>query len=163
MIDQQIVLLELFELMKEHDGFTPKEFKPRADELYRYCWKVKKEHETIFEIVQINQCLYLTADTKSFADKDELKLLQLLNYLNGWSHYGIFTYSSKNQNIMYEQTHFCRNFCYAKEEIYDFIIGMTSRIVLFYQSADLVFSQNIPVNEAVINAKLSLGRVRGPI
>ena len=64
LIDQQKVLLKLFELMKEHDGFTPKEFKPRADELYRYCWKVKREHETIFEIVQINQCLYLTADTK---------------------------------------------------------------------------------------------------
>ena len=31
LVDQQKVLLELFELMKEHDGFTPKEFKPRAD------------------------------------------------------------------------------------------------------------------------------------
>ena len=59
---------------------------------------------------------------------------------------------------MYEQTHFCRNFCYTKEEVYDFIIGMTNRMVLFYQSADLAFSQKIPVNEAVINAKLILGK-----
>ncbi len=84
--------------------------------------------------------------------------MQLLSYLNGWSHYGIFTYSSENQNNMYEQTHFCRNFCYKKEEVYDFIIGMTNRMVFFYQSADLAFSQNIPVNEAVINAKLILGK-----
>ena len=156
MIEQQKILLDLFKLMEKKDGFIPKEYKPRQDELYRYCWKVKNVHETDFEIVQINECLYFTADTKSFAKNDELKILQLLNYLNGWSYYGIFTYSSLHKTIMYEQTHFCRQFCYSKEEIYDFIFGMTKRMGLYYQSADLIFNNNIPIVEAVNNAKLNL-------
>ena len=130
--------------MEKKDGFIPKEYEPRPDELYRYCWKVKNAHETDFEIVQINECLYLTAETKSFGKQDELKILQLL------------TYSSEHKTIMYEQTHFCRQFCYSKEEIYDFIYGMTKRIGLYYQSADLIFNNNIPIVEAVNNAKFNL-------
>ena len=139
--------------MEKKDGFIPKEYEPRPDELYRYCWKIKNVHETDFEIVQINECLYLTAETKIFGKQDELKILQLLNYLNGWSHYGIFTHSSEYKTIMFEQTHFCRKFCYSKEEIYDFIIGMTKRVALYYESADLIFNNNTPIVEAVNNSK----------
>ena len=60
------------------------------------------------------------------------------------------------KTIMYEQTHFCRQFCYSKEEIYDFIYGMTKRMGLYYQSADLIFNNNIPIVEAVNNTKLNL-------
>ena len=53
---------------------------------------------------------------------------------------------------MYEQTHFCSQFCYSKEEIYDFVFGMTKRMGLYYQSANLIFNNNIPIVEAVNHA-----------
>jgi len=161
MNEQQKNLIELFAVMSEQDGITPKELEPREKEIYRYAWRIKNLHETYFEIVQIGKCLYFTAETKSYSENEELKILQLLNHLNGWTHYGIFTYSEEEKLIMYEQTHFCRKFCYDKNDVYDFIIGMTKRIGLFYTSADLVFNQGMPIPTAVNNANIGLEEYRG--
>jgi len=161
MNEQQKILIDLFAMMNEQDGFAPNELKPEEREIYKYGWRVKNLHETYFEIAQIDNVLYLIAETKSYSENEELKILQLLNHLNGWSHYGIFTYSEETKRIMIEQTHFCRKFCYDKNEVYDFIIGMTKKMGLFYTSADLVFNQGMSFTTAVHNSNMGLEEYRG--
>ena len=93
--------------------------------------------------------MYFTADTRTLADNDEYKMLQLLNWLNGWSHYGIFTYSQQEKIVFYEQTHFCRFFEYTVEEINDFYRQMIKRISIYKLSADDVFNNGTDIEKAV--------------
>ena len=101
----------------------------------------------------MGDCLYLTADSETLADNDELKMLQLLNWLNGWSHYGIFTYNQQGKMVQYEQTHFCRFFEYTVAEIADFYNQMLKRMSMYYLSADSVFRGKTDIEEAVDMAK----------
>jgi len=102
---QEKIIREFFSKIQEQQGQSPKELPPRAGEKYRFAWRAKgDEGKSYYELFQMGDCLYLTADTDTRADSDEYKLLQLLNWLNGWSHYGIFTHSPHEKIVCYEQT-----------------------------------------------------------
>ena len=151
---QEKIIRQFFDEMKERKGLYPKELPPRAGEKYRLTWKLKgDEGRSYYEIFQMGDCLYLTADSETLADNDELKMLQLLNWLNGWSHYGIFTYNPQRKMVLYEQTHFCRFFEYTVAEIADFYNQMLKRMSMYYLSADSVFRGKTDIEEAVDMAK----------
>ena len=80
-------------------------------------------------------------------------MLQLLNWLNGWSHYGVFTYNPEKKMVLYEQTHFCRFFEYTVSEIDDFYRQMIKRMGIYYLSADSVFREGMNVEKAVEMAR----------
>ena len=91
---QETTVRQFFNGMEKRQKQSPKELPPRAGEKYRFAWKMKGDRaKSYYELFQMGDCLYLTADTETLADNDQYKMLQLLNWLNGWSHYGIFTYS----------------------------------------------------------------------
>ena len=132
---QEIIIREFFSKLKR---LSPKELSPRSGEKYRFSWK-GDNGRSYCEMFQMGDCLYLTADTETSADNDEFQMLQLLNELNGWSHYGIFTFNPKNKLVLYEQTHFCRYFEYTLPEIHDFYHQMVKRMGMYYLSANSVF------------------------
>ena len=147
---QEKLIREFFSKMEEQQGQSPKELPPRSGEKYRFSWRAKgDEGKSSYELFQMGDCLYLTADTQTLADNDEYKMLQLLNWLNGWSHYGIFTYSPHQKMVCYEQTHFCRYFEYTVGEIYDFYRQMNKRVTLYHLSADDVFNNGTDIEAAV--------------
>ena len=112
---QEKIIREFFSKIEEQQGQSPKELPPRSGEKYRFSWRAKgDEGKSYYELFQMGDCLYLTADIETLADNDEYKMLQLLNWLNGWSHYGIFTYTAHQKMVCYEQTHFCRFFSNRK-------------------------------------------------
>ena len=150
---QENIIREFFSKMEEQQGQSPKELPPRSGEKYRFAWKMKgDEGGSSYELFQMGDCLYLTADTQALADNDEYKMLQLLNWLNGWSHYGIFTYSQKERIVYYEQTHFCRFFEYTVPEIDDFYRQMIQRMGIYKLSADDVFNNETDIEDAVDKA-----------
>ena len=147
---QEKIIREFFSKIEEQQGQSPKELPPRSGEKYRFSWRAKgDEGKSYYELFQMGDCLYLTADTQTLADNDEYKMLQLLNWLNGWSHYGIFTYSPHQKMVCYEQTHFCRFFEYTVGEINDFYRQMNKRVTLYHLSADDVFNNGTDIEEAV--------------
>ena len=147
---QEKIIREFFSEMEQQQGQSPKELPPRAGEKYRFAWRAKgDEGKSYYELFQMGDCLYLTADTETLANNDELKMLQLLNWLNGWSHYGVFTYNPKKKMVLYEQTHFCRFFEYTVAEIDDFYHQMIKRMSVYYLSADDVFKNGTDIEKAV--------------
>jgi len=130
------------------------ELAPRSGEKYRFAWRMEgDEGKTYYEIFQIGVCLYFTAETEILDDHDELKMLQLLNWLNGWSYYGIFTNAPRLKKVFYEQTHFCRFFEYSMEEISDYCQQMITRMSIYYLSSNLVFKRGSEIEEAVDKAR----------
>jgi hypothetical protein len=130
------------------------ELAPRSGEKYRFAWRMEGvEGKTYYELFQMGACLYFTAETETFDDNDELKMLQLLNWLNGWSHYGIFTNAPRQKRVFYEQTHFCRFSEYSIEEVNDYCQQMIKRMSIYYLSADLVFKGGVDIEEAVDKAR----------
>ena len=151
---QEIIIREFFSKIEGQQRQSPKELPPRSGEKYRFAWKMAgDEGQSSYELFQMGDCLYLTADTETLANNDELKMLQLLNWLNGWSHYGIFTYNPQKKMVLYEQTHFCRFFEYTVAEIADFYNQMLKRMSMYYLSADSVFRGKTDIEEAVDMAK----------
>ena len=151
---QEKIIRQYFAGIKDRQGKSPKELTPRAGEKYRFAWKMKGDGgKSYYEMFQMGDCLYLTADTETLADNDEYKMLQLLNWLNGWSHYGVFTYSPERKMVLYEQTHFCRFFEYTVSEIDDFYQQMIKRMGIYYLSADSVFREGMNVEKAVEMAR----------
>ena len=147
---QEKIIRQFFDEMKERKGLYPKELPPRAGEKYRLTWKMKGDGgRSYYEMFQMGDCLYLTADTETLANNDELKMLQLLNWLNGWSHYGVFTYNPKKKMVLYEQTHFCRFFEYTVAEIDDFYHQMIKRMSVYRLSEDDVFNNGTDIEKAV--------------
>ena len=151
---QEEIIRQFFDALKESQGQSPKELPPREGEKYRFAWKMEgDEGNSYYEMFQMGDCLYLTADTETYADNDEFKMLQLLNWLNGWSHYGIFTHSPKDKKVLYEQTHFCRYFEYNVHEIDVFYRQMIKRMSIYYLSADSVFNDETDIEKAVDMAR----------
>ena len=151
---QEKIIRDFLSDIKETQGQFPKELAPRAGEKYRFAWRAKgDEGKSYYELFQMGDCLYLTADIQTLADNDEYQMLRLLNWLNGWSHYGIFTYSPPQKLVCYEQTHFCRYFEYTVGEIYDFYRQMNKRVAIFYLSADDVFNNGTDIEAAVDMAR----------
>ena len=161
---QEKIIREFFSVMEKQQGQSPKELPPRAGEKYRFSWKMAGDQgQSYYELTQIGDCLYLTADTQTLANNDEFKMLQLLNWLNGWSHYGIFTYSPNapgRSRVSYEQTHFCRFFEYNVAEIRDFYHQTIKRISVYYLSADAVFNHGMDIEKAVDIANRSVKELR---
>jgi hypothetical protein len=153
---QEKIIRQFFSNMKKEQGHSPEELPPRSGEKYRFGWGMEgDEGKSYYEIVQMGDCLYLTADTETLADNDEFKMLQLLNWLNGWSHYGIFTFSPNapgGKRVCYEQTHFCRFFEYNIAEIDDFYRQMIKRMSVYHLSADDVFNNGTDIEKAVDTA-----------
>jgi hypothetical protein len=153
---QEKIIRQFFSEMEKQTGQSPKELSSRADEKYRFSWKMAGDQgQSYCELTQIGDCLYLTADTQTLANNDEFKMLQLLNWLNGWSHYGIFTFSPNapgGKTVAYEQTHFCRFFEYTVEEIGDFFHQMINRMSIYHLSADDVFNNGTDIEKAVDRA-----------
>ena len=153
---QKEVVQKFFHQLMEQQGQSPQELPPRDGEKYRFAWGMEgDEGKSYYELFQMGDCLYLTADTETLADNDEFKMLQLLNWLNGWSHYGIFTYASdapEGKRVSYEQTHFCRFFEYTVAEIEDFYHQMIKRMSVYYLSADSVFNNGTNIEIAVDTA-----------
>ena len=156
MTKQKEVVQKFFQQMLERHGQAPQELPPRDGEKYRFAWGMQgDEGKSYYELFQMGDCLYLTADTETLADNDEFKMLQLLNWLNGWSHYGVFTYASdapEGKRVSYEQTHFCRFFEYTVTEIEDFYHQMIKRMSVYYLSADNVFNHGTNIEKAVDTA-----------
>ena len=147
---QEKIIRQYFAGIKDRQGKSPKELTPRAGEKYRFAWRAKgDEGKSYYELFQMGACLYLTADTETLVNNDELKMLQLLNWLNGWSHYGVFTYNPEKKIVCYEQTHFCRFFEYTVAEIDDFYHQMIKRMSVYYLSADDVFKNGTDIEKAV--------------
>ena len=150
---QEKIIRQFFSEMEKRQGQFPKELPPRSGEEYRFAWKMAgDEGQSYYELFQIGDCLYLTAETETLADNDEFKMLQLLNWLNGWSHYGIFTYAPEapgGKRVAYEQTHFCRFFEYTVAEIDDFFHQMIKRMSVYHLSADNVFNNGTNIEKAV--------------
>jgi hypothetical protein len=151
---QEKIIRDFFSGMEEQQGQSPKEMPPRSGEKYRFAWRAKgDEGKSYYEIFQMGDCLYLTADIQTLADNDEYQMLQLLNWLNGWSHYGIFTHAPHQKLVCYEQTHFCRYFEYTVEEIDDFYRQMNKRVALYHLSADDIFNNGTDIEAAVDMAR----------
>ena len=54
------------------------ELAPRSGEKYRFAWGMEgDEGKSYYELFQMGDCLYLTADTETLADNDEFKRLHL--------------------------------------------------------------------------------------
>jgi hypothetical protein len=150
---QEKIIREFFSKIEEKQEQSPKELPTRSGEKYRFGWRMKGDQgESTYELFQMGDCLYFTADTRTLANNDEYKMLQLLNWLNGWSHYGIFTYSQQEKIVLYEQTHFCRFFEYTVEEINDFYRQMIKRISIYKLSAEAVFNNGTDIEKAVDKA-----------
>ena len=153
MTKQKEVVQKFFQQMVERQGQAPQELPPRDGEKYRFAWGMQgDEGKSYYELFQMGDCLYLTAETETLADNDELRMLQLLNWLNGWSHYGIFTYATNalgGKVVSYEQTHFCRFFEYTIAEIEDFYHQTIKRMSVYYLSADNVFNNGTNIEKAV--------------
>jgi hypothetical protein len=147
---QEKIIRQFFSDRERKKGDSPSELKPREGEKYILGWQMKTDDgHAYYELFQMGDVLYFTASTKTLADKDEHKILQLLNWLNGWSHYGIFTYAPKQKTVLYEQTHFCRFFEYTVEEINDFYRSMIKRLHVYHRSADDVFNNEVDIETAV--------------
>ena len=145
---QEKIIREFFSKIEEKQEQSPKELPPRSGEKYRFAWKMEGDQGDRHTNFSRWSDYYLTADTQTF-DNDEYKMLQLLNWLNGWSHYGIFTYSQQEKIVFYEQTHFCRFFEYTVEEINDFYRQMIKRISIYKLTADDVFNNGTDIEKAV--------------
>ena len=147
---QEEIVRQFFAEMEKKQGQSPKELSPRDGEKYRFTWQMSGgEGKSYYEMFQMGDCLYLTADAETSAEYDELKMLQLLNWLNGWSHYGTFTYDPSSNLVLYEQTHFCRYFEYNVHEIDDFFKQMIKRMSIYFLSADTVTKGETDVGKAV--------------
>ena len=79
---------KLFDYLKERTGGAPTEINPRKGELFRFEWTTRGD---FYELFLMGDCLYLCGLTEKNGKKDRNKILELLNWLNGWSHYGTFT------------------------------------------------------------------------
>jgi len=161
---QEKIIRQFFSEMEKEQGKSQKELPPRAGEKYRLGWRMEGDGgKSYYELFQMGDCLYLIADTETLADNDEFKMLQLLNWLNGWSHYGIFTYSPNapgGKRVSYEQTHFCRFFEYNVAEIRDFYHQAIKRISVYYLSADAVFNHGMDIEKAVDVANQSVKELK---
>jgi len=147
---QERIVRQFFSDLKSKNGVSPVEQAPRDGEKYLFSWRMKSDKgEAIYELFQMGDCLYFTARTQTQADNDEFRILKLLNWLNGWSHYGIFTYAPKQKTVLYEQTHFCRLFEYTVEEIYSFYVQSIRRVNVYHLSADDVFNNEVDIETAV--------------
>ena len=156
---EKIIRQFIIELEKGQREF-PKELPPRDGEKYLFKKQMTGyDEKSYYEIFQMGDCLYFTGVQEISHQHDELTTLQLINWLNGWSHYGIFSLHSSNNYILYEQTHFCRFFEYTIAEITDFYNQMLRRTSMYTLSADLVFNKKIKIEEAVDMATKTIGAI----
>ena len=105
----------------------------------------------------MGDCLYLCGLTEKNSERNQQKLLELLNWLNGWSHYGTFTLFRDPKKISLEQTHFAYS-DYKVDELFSFYEHLMKRMTIYYLSSDMVFEEHIPFEEAVDKARLQMER-----
>ena len=101
MANQYPQVLKVFEHLKETAGGTPAELKPNVGEKFRFGWRTK---DALYELFQLGDCLYFCGATEKHSGEDERKILELLNWLNGWSHYGTFTLCYGPKKVSLEQS-----------------------------------------------------------
>ena len=154
MANQYPQVLKVFEHLKKTAGGTPAELKPNEGEKFRFGWRTK---DTLYELFQLGDCLYFCGATEKHSGEDEKKILELLNWLNGWSHYGTFTLCYRPKTVSLEQTHFAYS-DYKFEELFSFLDQFMKRMTLYYLSSDMVFEENIPFEDAVDKASLQMKR-----
>lgn len=154
MANQYPQVLKVFEHLKKTTGGIPAELKPNEGEKFRFGWRTK---DTLYELFQLGDCLYFCGATEKHSGEDEKKILELLNWLNGWSHYGTFTLCYRPKTVSLEQTHFAYS-DYKFEELFSFLDQFMKRMTLYYLSSDMVFEENIPFEDAVDKASLQMKR-----
>ena len=154
MVNQYHQVLKVFEHLKKMTGGAPTELKPNVGEKFRFGWMTRDDY---YELFQLGDCLYLCGATEKNAEKDENKLFELINWLNGWSHYGTFTLCYNPKKVSLEQTHFAYS-DYKFEELFSFYDQLMKRMTIYYLSSDMVFEENIPFEEAVDKANMQFKR-----
>ncbi len=152
MESQEKNIRQLFSHLKERMGGLPLEEKNFSDQKYRFCWITNAD---IYEVFQIGDCLYFCAATEKNVEVDELTLLKLLNWLNGYSYYGTFTFAKSLKKVSLEQTHFTYSE-YELSVLLSFFDNMYKRMTLYYLSSDLVFKEGMEVEDAVDKARLQI-------
>ena len=145
---------KLIDYLKEKTGSSPTEKSPKEGESFRFEWIIRGD---FYELFLMGDCLYLCGLTEKNAERDQQKLLELLNWLNGWSHYGTFTLFCDTKKISLEQTHFAYS-NYKVEELLSFYDQLMKRMTIYYLSSDMVFEEDIPFEEAVDKAILQIKR-----
>ena len=155
MVQQLENVKKLFDYLEEKTGGSPSEKSPKEGESFRFEWITRDD---FYELFLMGDCLYLCGLTEKNAKRDQHKLLELLNWLNGWSHYGTFTFFFRDpKKISLEQTHFAYS-DYKFEELFSFYDQLMKRMTIYYLSSDMVFEEDIPFEEAVDKAMLQMAR-----
>jgi len=154
MAQQLINVKKLFDYLKERTGVSPTEKSPKEGETFRFEWTTRGD---FYELFLMGDCLYFCGLTEKNSERNQQKLLELLNWLNGWSHYGTFTLFRDPKKISLEQTHFAYS-DYKVEELFSFYDQLMKRMTIYYLSSDMVFEEDIPFEEAVDKAKLQMDR-----
>ena len=145
---QEKNIRQLFSHLKERMGGLPLEEKNFPEQKYRFCWITNAD---IYEVFQVHDCLYFCVATEKNVEQDELKLLKLLNWLNGYSYYGTFTLAKSARKVSLEQTHFTYS-DYELGVLLSFFDNMYKRMTLYYLSSDFVFKDGLDVEDAVDKA-----------
>jgi hypothetical protein len=159
---QEKIIRQFISDFEKRQGSAPREVDPTNGEKYLFVWRMKSDKgEALYELFQLGDCLYFTARTETLADNDEFRMLKLLNWLNGWSHYGIFTYAPHQKIVLFEQTHFCRFFEYSVDEIHHFHRQTMKRVSTYHLSADDIFNNGIDMKTAVDLANDVVTRLYG--
>jgi hypothetical protein len=147
---QTQIIQDFFQQMSKEGGQCPTKVDSEKN-LLHYRWRLTTDKEnSIFELMQSRTFIEIRTVTLRYKDDDRTKLLNLLNGLNAFSHFGTFTLT--DLFICLESNHFYYENSYTREEIAYCITGIISRLSLFYLCGDYVFNQNFQIELAINKA-----------